>query len=198
MKIRHGFVGNCSSSSFIVSRGAYQTAFDLAKHMLTIRNADGESWGTIELDKIKLAELAGINENTPVTFSTCNYDTYITPTENGYYVSTCNNTSWTEIAGQDNQGGGHDEGNFQDLEQKTNYWYIKEGLVGTPLSTEEENGLDAKNRYCPQHFQAYVKTLDNQIVCPVCYSKKHNKDMLLTPNISKIKAIKTRKALRFR
>lgn len=202
MKIRKGFVGNCSSSSFVVERDAYPNVFALAKHMLAIRNNDGD-WDTKEVDKINLAELADLDRDTPVTFSTCNYDTFITPTNNGYYVSTCNNTSWEEIRGQRENGGGHDEGDYYDLERSTKYWHVAEGLIGTPISYDEAAALKQAGKlpgtHCPTHCQGYVRLLDGELVCPECYAQGHGKDMLLVKKAPpKVKAIKIPKALRFR
>jgi hypothetical protein len=202
MKIRKGFVGNCSSSSFVVANTAYSNVFALAKHMLMIRNEESD-WANTELDKINLAELADLDKNTPVTFSTINYDTFITPTAEGYYVSTCNNTDWKEIKGIIETGGGHDDGDYRKLEERTNYWNIACGIIGTPISYDELELLSASGKisgdYCKTHYHRYIRLLDGEIICPICFAVNNGKDMMLIKkDLPEVKAIKISKPVRLR
>jgi len=97
MKIRKGFVSNSSSANFIVD-STFKTVFDLAKEMLRIRDLDRTDMTDAEKRK-HLTETASINRairdgrdpDTPVYFTTCNYDTYIKKVEGYYVVTTCNN-----------------------------------------------------------------------------------------------------------
>jgi hypothetical protein len=96
MKIRTGFVSNSSSSSFLVSVSAYKSVFALALAMLKIRNDDWTDSSKSELNSEKKAILASeMDQNTPVAFTTTNYDTYIVRCGDVYAVSTCNNHNFS-------------------------------------------------------------------------------------------------------
>jgi hypothetical protein len=100
MKIRNGFVSNSSSSSFIVSDKNFPTVRSLATYMLNRQlneyseeNALWKDEAIAEKSKyIKILEK--IDENHPVSFPSCNYDTYIKKVGDCYLVGTCNNTQW--------------------------------------------------------------------------------------------------------
>jgi hypothetical protein len=100
MKIRKGFVSNSSSSSFIISDKDFHSVRDLAKYMIKkqIKEAIYEDYywkdDSIKDDKNQIKKLKSLNENQPVSFPSCNYDTYIKKIGDQYFVSTCNNTDW--------------------------------------------------------------------------------------------------------
>ena len=100
MKIRNGFVSNSSSSSFIISDKHFPTVRSLAIYMLNKKIEDYESDFDEEekeenyYDKLLITRLSNVDENDPVSFSSCNYDTYIKKVADCYLVSTCNNTRW--------------------------------------------------------------------------------------------------------
>lgn len=96
MKIRSGFVSNSSSSSFICSKQDYSTVYDLALVMLEIRNKDDNFWDKHNEVEVLKELKESKSENIPIAFQTCNYETYIFPTENYYFVSTCNNHPFEE------------------------------------------------------------------------------------------------------
>lgn len=98
MRTRSGFVSNSSTSSFIVQAdGVYKTVFDLARDMIPLRE-----WNVDEdLSNLQKHLDQGVDPNTPLSFRTCNYQTYIAPvTVDGklyFAVATCNNHDWSEI-----------------------------------------------------------------------------------------------------
>jgi hypothetical protein len=100
MKIRNGFVSNSSSSSFVISDEKFPTVRSLAKYMLKRKLKESEdedySWKdeAIEEDSKYMKILEKIDENSPVSFPSCNYDTYIKKVGDCYLVATCNNTDW--------------------------------------------------------------------------------------------------------
>ncbi len=105
MKVRNGFVSNSSSSSFIISADDFPTVRSLAKYMLKKKiqetiyyDADegvsSEDDKYIKFDEILIERLNNIDENDPISFPSCNYDTYIRRVGNYYLVATCNNTDW--------------------------------------------------------------------------------------------------------
>jgi len=101
MKMRFGFVSNSSSQSFLIDMKAYPTVFDLALHMLEIRNDDYKDYDEKNKERFFSEEVHCSEErriitserdrNTSVSFSSCNFDTEITCVGNAFFVATCNN-----------------------------------------------------------------------------------------------------------
>lgn len=205
MKIRIGFVSNSSSSSFVIERDAYPNVFSLARHMLSIRNSEG-NWGDLETSKIIKAEAKHLNSDQAVQFSTCNYDTYIIPRITQYLVSTCNNHDWEPLNGVADYGGGHDDGDYIDQESKTKFWFIKEGLLATPIAPDELDVLimsgKLTTRWCNErggHFDHYCKLDSGTIVCPGCWHRDNpKKDMFLDTKTKLVKPCYIKKGVRLR
>lgn len=91
MKTRSGFVSNSSSSSFIISKEAYPTIWDVALAMLAVRNNDSEFYiddGVLS----RLLEMMHIRrQEYALTFPSTNHDTYIWDAKDSWWISTSNN-----------------------------------------------------------------------------------------------------------
>lgn len=197
MKVRAGFVSNSSSSSFILSNKTYQTVFDAALAMLEVRTQD--DWPECpEKPMIIKAKSLGVDPDTAVTFSTCNYDTFIFRHNGELYVSTCNNHPWWNNLDFGNQDGGYDDGDFRDLEAETYFWHILEDLVGKHITDDEwkafarahpELNIDRSWPSCwmkdedgrHMHHDHPVRTPEGEIVCPKCFRIAKRPGMILVP-----------------
>lgn len=97
MKIRNGFVSNSSSSSFVVKAKSSMEAY---YKMLKAYNEDqNASWGCDGRSDDKFINTHNIDFNGGIFIPyTCNYETYIYPSDNGEcHVETCNNHDWSDI-----------------------------------------------------------------------------------------------------
>lgn len=110
MKVRHGFVSNSSSSSFVIE---CDNSWNAVNAMFAVYRAEMEEWDDSEskyhkkpgdyvsrLDKIQdIIDLhKGENINYTMPF-TCNYGTFIYACieRTGVVVDTCNNHDWSEL-----------------------------------------------------------------------------------------------------
>jgi hypothetical protein len=99
MKVRHGFVSNSSSTSFLLSKGGFKNIFDLAEKMVMARQNEGHIDSElvkkirVGMDEIYIDRNYG--DAAGIAFRTCNYDTFIVPVGNYYVVATCNNHGWS-------------------------------------------------------------------------------------------------------
>jgi hypothetical protein len=87
MKVRHGFVSNSSSSSFVVKASKkIPDVFALAQEMTLLRD-----WGETDLNQIDKIEESKRDRNSNVCLITCNYNTFIIRSGDYFLVDTCNN-----------------------------------------------------------------------------------------------------------
>lgn len=95
MQIRLGFVSNSSSSSFCIGGDAYKDVFELAQMMVLCRDWDEvdvrQGLRDSELFEIIEQDRKTLNPDTPISFNTCNYRTYIRKIDGKYVVQTCHN-----------------------------------------------------------------------------------------------------------
>ena len=98
MKSRQGFVSNSSSSSFILS--GKKTVIEYARQMVPFRDWEERD---NELDNMlkQLQDDPSWNDNAPITFNTCNYETYIARLGDHVYIATCNNHPFYEAFDDD-------------------------------------------------------------------------------------------------
>ena len=105
MKIRHGFVSNSSSSSFITDFSSVKDCltYMLDNHMQELDNKDRYDKERIKSIKLMIKNFKDLSkknksEDCPVAFHSCNFDTFIKKIEidnkEYVYVATCNNVNW--------------------------------------------------------------------------------------------------------
>jgi hypothetical protein len=186
MKTRHGFVSNSSSSSFLISTSAYKSVFDLALHMIELRDKDllydneevGE-WACANLKDIILsAAKNGMNENTPISFPTVNYDTFIVKMDNYYIVATCNNhpfyhdlkgdcyREWESVLKP--LGMKHWEEVEDHLKEKFTFWFPKYNKFAKVFHYEGDY-RNAPVTYCQKHYcDLLVEKDTDKKFCPEC------------------------------
>jgi hypothetical protein len=207
MKIRTGFVSNSSSSNFIVSTNAYKTVFDLALAMIKIRDEDYVEWSDSERlkylteSKNILREIIhGKDPDTPIYFSSCNYDTYIKRVCDGYVVATCNNHRFlNQIDGiidcpEDIKEWLKDNEYYKDYEEYEHilflekfqvweftcgevFWSPKYDLNFSRFDdfSEWDKGKGDHESFCSKkgHFsEFFILESTKQKICPVCYTKE--------------------------
>jgi hypothetical protein len=202
MKTRIGFVSNSSSSSFICPRRNFASVFHLGKEMLKVRNEDWNKadWNKVddeelqkEIRKLERAEELGINPNTPIVFSTTNYETFIrlNSDQTAYDVNTCNNQDWSQIP-ELNGAFFSDEEELSTRTTEIYFWWVAEGIIGKPVTDQNTKWkqfiLDNKIKHpwpkCPfvdRHFKAMVESVDGKIECVECHELAKKPDMILIP-----------------
>lgn len=184
MKIRDGFVSNSSSSSFIVSLKAYKDVFDLAKEMIKIRDAENgfTGWECTEKDLRQRfsAYEKTFDKNHPVSFKTVNEDTFIARTNEGYFVTTCNNYDWSSIkekSWKDDLGKQYSAAEMEDVQfdlpTQYDFLFLESGLIGHIGSWDGwENGngdWSSIPRYCEECFEDYIILQGSgKNICPKC------------------------------
>jgi hypothetical protein len=210
MKVRNGFVSNSSSSSFIISADDFPTVRSLAKYMLKKKiqetiyyDADegvsSEDDKYIKFDEILIERLNNIDENDPISFPSCNYDTYIRRVGNYYLVATCNNTDWdldeyryemsNELRNDLHKLIEYYQsiGDFETVEEinnvlEYNYEFSHFGIDFYDLNKEVKGVEIFKS--CPKCSEYLWNTQRFGIICPDCDTRYKRKDKLDKINLS--------------
>ncbi len=202
MKVRNGFVSNSSSSNFIVSTDNYESVFDLAIAMFKIRHEQG-LWEDIEAEKIHRAIRDGRDPNFPISFSTCNYNTFIMRVLGCYIVTTCNNHPFRRkldgiiifpppeiIKWLNHNDYLEPESEKYSFDERINSYAFQKGEVFWSPEYDIEVSrydymIDYKkgNRdvkpFCSDkgHFaDKMVLASTREVICPYCYNKKRKED----------------------
>jgi hypothetical protein len=197
MKIRNGFVSNSSSSSFILEKSKkYPDAYSLASKMVYYREyEDDEKLAQktiVAVRKRKLSKLNGEEvqfncEN--VSFSSCNYDTYIVDYEDYLIVETCNNHDWDDFYGESishrdlseefkekfvkkMKDGGYFE-DYDEEDEEEFYWDEIYGLNGAfnfySLEHDKVGKRSKGYRTCDKcEGYIYYMEIDGVDQCPIC------------------------------
>lgn len=194
MKIRHGFVSNSSSTSFVVFSEDY-TIRELAIKMMEIRNGywddyddesmadlvlehtktgDGKTFREIkeaingrERDRLELEALknSDIDPNFPIAFHTTNYDTYIMKSDKYLLVASCNNHYWYNEIDLVNASGVDLEGVEFGLQYETAFWWPKIDKVVKQFRNKDCKKCDRDNK---DHFDNKLVMVDGKWACPIC------------------------------
>jgi hypothetical protein len=185
MKIRTGFVSNSSSSSFIVHQSSGVSNIDIAREMIKCRDFAHDA------DDLKQLELLKdeITDETALTFSTINYETYIFPGTyrdcSVYFVCTSNNHMFRDLdfltfIGEDDIP--MDElksKEFHDIELDLHY--------KAPNYSDDDN-------FCDKHLEFKVELTRGadagKTTCPKCQFKKEKSDKELQKKKMNEKALK--------
>ena len=209
MKIRTGFVSNSSSSSFIISDKTFKSVRDIATYMINRKyekyindgSRDNKYYKYMNKEHdLYLNMLKNIDENKPVTFRSCNYDTYIKKVADCYLVSTCNNEDWdlwqfntklTEDAKselikirqkykEDNEDDEDDLNSIDSLLEDDNEFYAFDNdyysldfqIIG--IESSESCPKCKKNN----DYNLLWNTKKHGIICPICDNTYKRKDKL--------------------
>jgi len=172
MKTRRGFVSNSSSSSFIVFRSDKLSTRQIAQAMVNVRDFDHDHMTMRALKNLK----GKIDDDTPITFSTINYESFIFPgvykDEPVFYIETSNNHTFydvdelTPIREEDvPEGAVKEVDEFYDIEREI--WY-----KSTDYSSDDD-------KFCDEHCTFFVELTRGEDkgkkVCPICQSNKEQK-----------------------
>jgi uncharacterized Zn-finger protein len=177
MKKRFGFVSNSSSSSFIATKNDFQSSFDIAIEMIPIRDYE-DDYELVE----KVKELGDLlPQDTNITFSSTNYETYIYSYnfkgEDIYVIDTCNNHFFQDVCGLRRVPEQiEDEMVERGLTQRQQFYDVELDLQYQVLSCDDE-----EEAFCSKHGKFFVRLLDGEdrgeIVCPCCYAEERSKKM---------------------
>lgn len=132
MKIRNGFVSNSSSSSFIITADKVNE-YGLNTVKVAIEFLKEQRESLKEYIKIKevhnryrnafkwLEKNKETKENPPISFNSCNYETFIWKRTDGcIQINTCNNVNWDNACNKvmaEHYGDGADGGQWEDCPQ---------------------------------------------------------------------------------
>lgn len=145
---------NNSYCSFIILRSSYSSISKLAIHMLKNRPYNK----TINNKVIKIIRSSLLDNNTPISFSSDLFNTYIAIKNDNYIVTTNTETEW-DLEGVL-------ETTNEKIESKFNFWFPEYDLVGSIYKDNKDNCIS-----CQEHKTIdFIKVKENGlIVCPVCY-----------------------------
>lgn len=193
MKVRQGFVSNSSSASFVLDVSKYDSTFSIAYDMIGARG-----WCTDKETIQTLQEFAETRDSDmPLSFRTCNYDTYITRVGPSYLVSACNNHSFhevldgrvyvegmskSEMSEEVQEFMNKAEGEYgspmeslYDLEQYLKFFisrfFIEAGEIATVAGRRVNVFPGLYTDYCDIHAIARLKLGDGRTFCPGCESR---------------------------
>jgi hypothetical protein len=191
MKIRNGFVSNSSSSSFCIQCSSYKNVFELAQMMVLLRDWDNddELFNKIEEDKTR------IDPNSNISFSTCNYNTFIVKIGEQYVVQTCHNHQFREQLNGINDNFPKPDDNKWNLnilckedefyeiydyyenhlQDTGEFWFPEYGVWGMELGIcERDNHKCGKKDH---NFSDIISTRERKYICSECFDEE-NKDKL--------------------
>jgi hypothetical protein len=142
----------------------------VAKQMIPIREWENDSELLAMLER---AEKDGKDQDTPLSFRSCNYDTFIMPFKNHIVVLTCNNHPFGDIFLSTSDfipadvikllGHGTTHDDLDDLRDCFNFWFLEYDVVGS-----------STNEFCSDHGLNKIM-VDQEEICPECNKVEENK-----------------------
>lgn len=158
MKTRTGFISNSSSSNFILrdTNNVLQVARRMIKVISDDKNKKLEKFDKLIEDNRDILSI-----DMPVTFISCNYDTYIYTLGPNLKIETCNNTNWDEALAPYYLTGNEDENTKPDCY----FWQLDVDLLVKEIPY-------AESVFCKEHFLSSHFIFDEHTkMCPKCYLK---------------------------
>lgn len=143
-----------SYCSFVILRSSYSSIFKLAIYMLKNRPYNK----IINNKVIKIIRSSLLDNNTPISFSSDLFNTYIAIKNDNYIVTTNSETEWDLE--------GILETTNENIESRFNFWFPEYDLIGSIYKDNKGNYIS-----CQEHKTIdFIKVKENGlIVCPICY-----------------------------
>lgn len=180
MKIRHGFVSNSSSSSFMIHGGDIG---EMSQYMLKIVIEEFEDYTpAINHKKDKSTHKQWVaNLKTAlrrkdikegklgITMPSCNYDTYLLFKGDYLYITTCNNYQW-DIGEIDHEDGDKHEEIYGVV--RGGYFYNVQNKMIHSYEMFAMEGDKSKCNKCNHFYGNYVIDRKGNRLCSSCYKGK--------------------------
>ena len=171
---------------------SFESVFDVARNMIPNRDFGSEQ-KLIDL----LNRSGGMDQDTPICFFSCNYETFIVREDDFFIIDTCWNhpwdiqndaMSWCDIPeyiklkyfmDKDGRDPNPDH-EYLELGCRAEFWLLDCNLFGQPLRLHEIEGegcycvltgqkVEGGGLFCPS-CSSYYWEVDGEIMCPSCSS----------------------------
>ncbi len=185
MKIRHGFVSNSSSSSFMIHAGDIEeTAHSMLDTIIDDfsdwdkdlkptsfkgrkRRYEYKTWRTNLAKALKKKDV--LSGKIGIAMPSCNYDTYMILKDNCLYIATCNNHSW-DIESHDREDSvDHDK--INDLIKESFFYDVRNGMIHS-YEIFDIGETKASCPKCKQYYGNYVHDQKGNRFCGSCLEGK--------------------------
>jgi hypothetical protein len=172
-KYRTGFVSNSSSSSFIIKVGEpFDTALEVAKHMIPKRERDDDAELVAKVEDLERRCYCP----SAVTFHTCNYDTFIAKVKDHFLIETSHHGDWDlssfTVPCPSEYAETYGDDTFYRLPHSMDFYSLEYGVTGRPLDYEDSSKFeDSRCNKCYTEFW----WIDGLVQCPKCNTEAKRK-----------------------